>query len=945
MVSPQLLNIPLPPGPIGVGIQRGADNHCVVSSKENNNKTATASPLEVNDAIISLNGIKLAEVEGGVNAWVILFQAFGTVERNLIVQRNIMDVRGRRRDAAKEKKTHALKDSTKHNASKKQKVDHGKNSVASKSDKSTSQNGPSMEVISLLDDSDDEDDSCDMGSGVAAKAHNNITGEGSSSNTKQEKNATTIAAPEPEVVEVSTSSASWRQASSLSSSSSRKLRGNLKDDRDYSTNHTGVEVGNNGGEEEELTIVATRGHNALADFPHSRENCVTHSFKRGDKTIHCENCYCYVCDIPVSECKMWSSHCKASHGEPRWRTERERAKRQACELALAPTQESAPAAARPVAISRSFSPFASFSSLSRSSSSTTSLVFTNNAQRVAEFSVRKLLEKITTVHPVEMQPPVGSGFTTPLRHYQKQSLAFMVDTERASKRGGWLCDEVGMGKSAVVLALVATNPASPNTLPTKKKINAMILKQHINAIADNRKGYKKKAKRIKLKTTVILTSVSLIGQWEDEVKKHAPGLVVRTFHKSRTKKKENICLSDQRHISSLNDVDVIISTSTFSWPSNITSCCEFHRVVHDESHLFGSASAKTGNANEIISPRRWGVTATPADSSSKDLESQMLFILGSESASGFSLLNETIGNFHRQPSETTCTRLVDLLKTYMVRHTKSQRINGAEALALPPSTTSTIMLTMSREEDRAFNHINSSRSNLLTHVINGVHKFTAERAFNPQMSKFLRSGEHNDLSEVASSKTNRSTGVTKEKRRYIPERLTKIEALRKDLAEHNRTEPKLRAVVFTQHLDVHDACVRGLEKDGFSVYQFTGSTDSCKRDAAIRDFQNTATRKPAVFIVTLRSGNVGITLTAASRVYLLEPALDPAVEVQAAGRIHRLGQTKNCHVVKFAFNNSYESNTIELHKKIVAGNVSIVDGFVPPEAMKILAKGLRFKLR
>ena len=96
-----------------------------------------------------------------------------------------------------------------------------------------------------------------------------------------------------------------------------------------------------------------------------------------------------------------------------------------------------------------------------------------------------------------------------------------------------------------------------------------------------------------------------------------------------------------------------------------------------------------------------------------------------------------------------------------------------------------------------------------------------------------------------------------------------------------------------------------------------------------------------MFVITLRSGNVGITLTAASRVYLLEPSLDPAVEVQAAGRIHRLGQNKPCHVVKFAFKKSYEENVIELHKKILAGDITIVDHFVPSKAMRILAKGIR----
>jgi SNF2 family DNA or RNA helicase len=73
--------------------------------------------------------------------------------------------------------------------------------------------------------------------------------------------------------------------------------------------------------------------------------------------------------------------------------------------------------------------------------------------------------------------------------------------------------------------------------------------------------------KIKLKPTVILTSVSLMGQWEDECKKHAPGLVVKTFHSSRTKNRNNISHWQLRDTPSLNKIDLIISTSTFNWPA------------------------------------------------------------------------------------------------------------------------------------------------------------------------------------------------------------------------------------------------------------------------------------------------------------------------------------------------------------------------------------------
>jgi len=543
-----------------------------------------------------------------------------------------------------------------------------------------------------------------------------------------------------------------------------------------------------------------------------------------------------------------------------------------------------------------------------------------------------------------------------------------------------------MGKTAVTLALVATNQPAPNGLATSQQIAARCnqynknidTRQQINAdfnmqVATLREtfglGYginqddidpaiqqqfdakrsvllQVKAnklaaipalptKKLKIKTTVIMTSVSLIGQWEDEVRKHSPGLVVKTFHKSRKKTNATIDLTKTNDVLGINGVDIILSSATFKWPPLVTSSFEFHRVVQDESHLFlKGPSARIECANLLSSSLRWGVTATPATNSATEITKQISFIAGTNSfynaGSPFYPLYTAISSFNRQPTEASLNALVDLMKTFMIRHTKSQRINGSEALALPPSTTSTIMLTMTRDEDLAFNQINAKASTFSRHLM-GAQRFTAEKQFVPQMAKVLKSVDHRSLSEA----------VTQKKRHYKPEKLTKIVALRNDLATHRRSEPKLRAVVFTQHLDVHDACVRGLQADGYDVHQFTGSSSSNKRDDAIRSFQNTSNGKAAVFVITLRSGNVGITLTAASRVYLLEPSLDPAVEVQAAGRIHRLGQDKPCHVVRFAFKNSYEANTIGLHKKIVAGKISIVDGFIPHEAMKILSKGIR----
>ena len=97
-----------------------------------------------------------------------------------------------------------------------------------------------------------------------------------------------------------------------------------------------------------------------------------------------------------------------------------------------------------------------------------------------------------------------------------------------------------------------------------------------------------------------------------------------------------------------------------------------------------------------------------------------------------------------------------------------------------------------------------------------------------------------------------------------------------------------------------------------------------------------AATKAKVFVVTMRVGNVGITLTAATRVYLMEPCLDPSMEVQAAGRIHRLGQTRDVHVKRFCYRDSIDGAIVELHEHIRQGKIAISNNSFRVEALELL---------
>ena len=105
----------------------------------------------------------------------------------------------------------------------------------------------------------------------------------------------------------------------------------------------------------------------------------------------------------------------------------------------------------------------------------------------------------------------------------------------------------------------------------------------------------------------------------------------------------------------------------------------------------------------------------------------------------------------------------------------------------------------------------------------------------------------------------------------------------------------------------------------------------------IRDFQSPEPAGEAkVIVLTVRAGAVGITLTAATRIYLLEPALNPSAEVQMAGRIHRLGQTRGVLIKRLCYKESIDMAIDQLHADVQAGKYRFFDDKMPAAAVATL---------
>ena len=93
-----------------------------------------------------------------------------------------------------------------------------------------------------------------------------------------------------------------------------------------------------------------------------------------------------------------------------------------------------------------------------------------------------------------------------------------------------------------------------------------------------------------------------------------------------------------------------------------------------------------------------------------------------------------------------------------------------------------------------------------------------------------------------------------------------------------------------------------------------------------------------MFLLSMRSGAVGINLTAATHVFLLEPALNPALTEQAIGRSWRMGQRKEVFVKHLVAKDSVESNIAKLLAKRAEGKSSAADSEDPEDAEKVAAE-------
>ncbi|MDF2191106.1 DEAD/DEAH box helicase [Paraflavitalea sp. CAU 1676] len=398
-------------------------------------------------------------------------------------------------------------------------------------------------------------------------------------------------------------------------------------------------------------------------------------------------------------------------------------------------------------------------------------------------------------------------------------------------------------------------------------------------------------------THLVICPTSLMYNWENELKKFAPELKYFIYHGTERKtadwKNYDIIISSYGSVR--NDIDVM-KAFTFGY------------IVLDESQVIKNPSSQVTIAmTQLQSRNRLILSGTPIQNNTFDLYAQMQFanpgLLGSHNffKSNFAVPVDKYGDAEKTK------QLRKLIYPFLLRRTKEQ-----VAKDLPPKTEITLWCEMGEEQRRVYDELkNYYRDNLLDRIQKeGMGSNTIlvleglTRLRQVCNSPKLLNGGQNDHTDES----------------------VKLEELLREI-ENNTGRHK--ALVFSQFTGMLQLIANAMKERNIPFLYLDGSTKASDRQLLVEEFQSN--ENMPVFLISLKAGGVGLTLTAADYVYLVDPWWNPAAEQQAIDRSHRIGQQNKVFAYKMICKDSVEEKILALQqrKKALAEELITEDtGFV-----------------
>ena len=397
---------------------------------------------------------------------------------------------------------------------------------------------------------------------------------------------------------------------------------------------------------------------------------------------------------------------------------------------------------------------------------------------------------------------------------------------------------------------------------------------------------------------LVVCPTTLIYNWENEIKKFTPSLTYKIHHGgARTRVREELL-----------DHDVTITTyGTLRSDIKLLMSIDFDYVLLDESQAIKNPSSKVTKAACLLNAKnRLCMSGTPLQNNTFDIFAQMNFLnpgmLGTMEffRQEFAVPIDKFGEKDRKE------HLKKILYPFILRRTKEQ-----VAKDLPEKQE---MILFCEMEDEQRNIYDAYRNDFRNQILGTIETQGIQKSQLTILQGLMK------LRQICDS-----PAILYETEKFENHSI-KLDELSREITENIGNH---KALIFSQFLGMLALIRAKLEELGVKYEYFDGSTSAPGRQIAIESFQNN--EEVRVFLISLKAGGVGLNLTAADYVYIVDPWWNPAVEQQAIDRTHRIGQTKNIFAYRMICKDTIEDKILLLQEKkralakdIISDDVSFV---------------------
>jgi superfamily II DNA or RNA helicase len=449
---------------------------------------------------------------------------------------------------------------------------------------------------------------------------------------------------------------------------------------------------------------------------------------------------------------------------------------------------------------------------------------------------------------------------TTLRPYQEDGFKWM-NTLYENHHGGILADDMGLGKTVQTIALLS----------------------HIYATAPQSNEKPSGFNTSTYNASLIIMPVSLIHNWTNEIKKFAPHLRIYNLTGRNRLRTDSISKT-------LHHYHVAITTyGLLRNDSDYLSKYKFHYVILDESQYIKNPSSKTYHSlTKLQSSYRMTISGTPIENRLVDLWAQMNFCNPGLLGNLTFFKNHFETPITRSHDEKREQKLKKITAPFILRRTKEMVADD-----LPPITYQTVYCPMSEEQKSIYEKEKSSYRNELWKDDN--ESLSARELSFKALQAFTRLRLISNHPVLVDSNYIGNSG----KFDIIIERICNI------------SSEGHKMLIFSSFVKDLNLISKELKHRHIGHCMLSGSTSN--REEVIYDFNSDKDKN--IFLISLKAGGVGLNLTSADYVFILNPWWNPQAEAQAINRAHRIGQTKNVFVYRFISEESIEEKIDKLQEK------------------------------